>query len=75
MSGRTIESLRITQCDKTAKYVPTLEEIEAGCERIRRGWNTNELHARTVVHSDAPVETVLLVTSRPNPRGRPLFHE
>ena len=72
---RTLEDVKITQCDRGAKYIPTPAEIQAKCEELQRRWNKTERYARTVVHSDAPVETIELVVCKPNPRGPVLFHE
>ena len=75
MSGRTLASVKISRCDAGAFYIPTPEEIQAKCKELQEGWNKTERHHRTVVHSDAPVEVVELVTTRPNARGPVLFNE
>jgi len=69
-----VKTITGSECDNGAPYIPSELEIKIECAKLQNKWSKSELHARTCVTSDAPVETVYFVATRPNARGPVLFH-
>ena len=48
-TGKSMTSQHFAQCDTGVKYIPSPNEIELACRKIRRKWDASEEQKRRVV--------------------------